>query len=89
MDVVDVVVDGTAVIFTGARIVLLTLLAHFGAWTVNSGTAICFAVPPAALFRQTNTPRPSPSHSFHLRLMLSSTADIPLIQSNLLFSSEY
>ena len=64
--VVDVVVDGTAVIFTGARIVLLTLLAHLGAWTVNSGTAICFAVPPAALFRQTNTSRPSPQSQLPL-----------------------
>ncbi len=54
----DVVVVGAAVIFTSARIVLLTLLAYFGACTVNSGIAMWFVVPPAALYRQANTPRP-------------------------------
>ena len=63
---VDVVVVGAAVIFTSARVVLLTLLAYFGAWTVNSGIAICFAVPPAALFQQANTPRPSPQSQLPL-----------------------
>jgi len=67
MDEVEVdEVVGTAVIFTGARVALLTLLAYFGAWTVNSGIAICFAVPPAALFQQTNTPRPSPQSQLPL-----------------------
>ena len=63
---VDVVVVRAAVIFTSARVVLLTLLAYFGAWTVNSGIAISFAIPPAALFQQTKTPRPSPQSELPL-----------------------
>lgn len=52
----DVVV-GAAVIFTSARVVLLTLLAYFGACTVNSGIAMWFAVPLAALYQQVPTSR--------------------------------
>ena len=54
-DEVDVVVRA-AVLFTVIRAGLLTLLAYFSAVAVNSGVAMSFAVPPAALYTQHNVP---------------------------------